>query len=1143
MARAEFPRIHGRPAQLRRLVRLISHGLLPMLAAAQALPGHAQTQAPAGSPTDVRYTPVQGSATALFPRQPGDGNEASSVLAQGAFAINAAVGRIVVEVTRNALPADGQSHVQVTIKVSGQDGQPLAGLAFVTVEHSGGRLLLPGARTDEFGPRALDADRAVPGVQVPVKDGLLTLTLIAPAEAQDVRLRVTAGNQQASGTLSFVPELRPMLGAGLVEGIVSFRHKTQINTVQRGDAFEQEIRTWSRDFNGGKASAAARAAFFLKGTISGDVLLTAAYDSDKETRARLLRDIKPDQLYAVYGDASLRSFDARSGDRLYLRIDKDKSYLLYGDFVTGDGFTQAIGQGSVASLKQRSLGAYNRTATGLRAHHEADGLSASAFAFNDSLRQVVEEFASQGSGPYGLRNSGALEGSEKLEVIVRDRQQPARIISVKPLLRLVDYSFEPFSGRILLGQFMPSVDADLNPVSLRVSYELDQGGDRFWVYGGDVQARLSDMIELGGSAVVDRNALSPYHLNSANATIRFGPRSALVAEVARSHSEVNTNPTNLNSGPGLAGQRGAISGQAWRVEFAHEDERSQARAFVGRSDPTFQNPAAPLQGGRGEAQVSGSWVVTDRVKLVGDALRSEDRNPGGGERSQASAGVRWAATERLTLEAGWRSSRETVGNLPNGSGNQPFGSGSGGSGSGLGSGVGLTSSLASGSAGGALGYGNQALDLTTGLPVISAAGLSAAMSPLPAGTRLDSDSLRLGLGYRLSERLRLGGEIEQSVAGDERRRLSLGADWQLSERSRVYGRWEHQSGWTLQNNLSATGRQTDALVIGVDSSHWRDTQVFSEYRLRDALSGRDAQIASGIRQQWDLREGLRLSTALERTQLATDRSAATSASTSASTSAVSLGLDYSADPLWRGSTRIEHRRSGDLAHTANTNERFDTTLWQVMAARKLDRDWTLLARHYALHTNYADRGDVQQDRAQLGLAWRDTDSNRVNALGKVEFKRESDASNASLGPLSSRAVIVSAHADWHPSRPWWLTGRAAAKWQTDQLEQGARSSFRAQLLSARMVYDISEHWDIGLAAALQSGQYGARQHAIGAEVGFLLRQNLWLSAGVNATGFAADRDLAAAEYTQRGAYLRLRFKFDETLFQRDDPMVNRSLAR
>jgi hypothetical protein len=169
---------------------------------------------------------------------------------------------------------------------------------------------------------------------------------------------------------------------------------------------------------------AARAAFYLKGTIRGDLLLTAAYDSDKETRARLLRDVRPDELYPVYGDASLRSFDARSGDRLYVRLDKNKSYALYGDFVTGDGFTQPLGQGAVASLKQRSLGNYNRTATGVRLHHEQGSLAGNVFAFRDTLRQVVEEIASQGSGPYGLRNNGVLEGSEKVEVIVRDRASP-----------------------------------------------------------------------------------------------------------------------------------------------------------------------------------------------------------------------------------------------------------------------------------------------------------------------------------------------------------------------------------------------------------------------------------------------------------------------------------------------------------------------------------------------------------------------------------------------------------------------------------------------------------------------------------------------------------------------------------------------
>jgi hypothetical protein len=214
-----------------------------------------------------------------------------------------------------------------------------------------------------------------------------------------------------------------------------------------------------------------------------------------------------------------------------------------------------------------------------------------------------------------------------------------------------------------------------------------------------------------------------------------------------------------------------------------------------------------------------------------------------------------------------------------------------------------------------------------------------------------------------------------------------------------------------------------------------------------------------------------------------------------------------------------------------------------MLARKLDRDWTLLARTHLLRTDYTDRGDVLQDRAQFGLAWRDTDTNRVNALGKLEFKHESDASNAALGTLKTRAVIVSTHADWHPSRPWWLTGRVAGKWQTDRLEQGVRSSFRAQMLAGRVVYDITEHWDIGLAAALQSGQLGARQKALGVEVGHLLAHNLWLSAGVNATGFAADRDLSGYEYTQRGAYLRLRFKFDETLFKRNDRGTDPSLDR
>ena len=1121
-SQALIPERAARRVAISRFLSVIA-AALPLLASAQSAP-------PAGSPSDVRYTPVSGTPSSPYPKTP-DVDSKPTLLRNDAapggidFAANAAVGRIVVEVDRDAVPADGQSPVKIVVRVFDKSGAPLKSTAFITIEHSGGRVLLPGARTDELGPRRQDADRTVPGVQLKVENGVAGFMLLAPFEAQDVRLRISAGSEEASGAISFVPELRPMVAAGLVEGIDNYRNRTTLSPVRTGDVFEREIQSWSREFNGGKANVAARTAFFLKGTIRGDLLLTAAYDSDKDTRTRLLRDIRPDELYPVYGDASIRSFDARSTARLYVRLDRDKDYVLYGDFVTGDGFTQPIGQGAVASLKQRSLGNYNRTATGLRVHKENETLTASAFAFHDSLRQVVEEFASQGSGPYGLRNNAVLEGSDKVEVIVRDRQNTTRIVSVRPLVRLVDYSFEAFSGRILLSTFLPSADENLNPVSLRVTYEVDQGGEKFWVYGGDAQVRLSPEIELGGSAVNDTNELAHYRLYSANATWKMGPKTTLVVEVARSETEINTNPTNTSTTPALAGRVGDVGGNAWRVEFAHEGEMTEARAFLGRSAPEFNNPAAPLNAGRGEGQASASYQVTDTVKLYGEAAMSEDRNPGGGERKIGGAGLRWKATERLTVDVGLRVARETIGTQGNGVSSTPFGST-----------LGLSGSIATGAGGGALGYGNQPLDPATGLPIVTpSTGLAPAVSNLAPGTRLESNTARIGLGYKLSDSITLGGEIEHDVSGDARRRYALGADYQLNERSKLYARYERQEGWAFLQGVTTTGQSANAFIFGVDSTFIKDTQVFSEYRLRDAVSGRDLQLASGVRNFWDVKEGLRLTTALEHVSV---MSGAT-----ASSNAASVGLDYTADPLWRGSTRLEVRRSGDIASTAAVNEQFTTILGQALVARKLSRDWTLLARDYLLKTDYAARGDIVQNRAQLGVAYRDTDTNRVNALAKVEWKDERDASNAAVGELKTKALILSAHADWHPSRPWWMSGRIAGKWQRDQFEQGVQSRFNAELLAGRVVYDVSENWDVGVLAAAQLGQSGAKQYATGAEVGYLLQQNLWLSAGFNVSGFKGDSDLTGYEYVQRGFYLRLRFKFDETLFQGRDKAVNPSLDR
>jgi hypothetical protein len=58
----------------------------------------------------------------------------------------------------------------------------------------------------------------------------------------------------------------------------------------------------------------------------------------------------------------------------------------------------------------------------------------------------------------------------------------------------------------------------------------------------------------------------------------------------------------------------------------------------------------------------------------------------------------------------------------------------------------------------------------------------------------------------------------------------------------------------------------------------------------------------------------------------------------------------------------------------------------------------------------------------------------------------------------------------------------------------------------------------------------SKQYGVGVELGYLVASNLWVSAGYNVFGYK-DADMAGADYTVKGPYVRLRYKFDESLFE------------
>jgi outer membrane protein OmpA-like peptidoglycan-associated protein len=242
-----------------------------------------------------------------------------------------------------------------------------------------------------------------------------------------------------------------------------------------------------------------------------------------------------------------------------------------------------------------------------------------------------------------------------------------------------------------------------------------------------------------------------------------------------------------------------------------------------------------------------------------------------------------------------------------------------------------------------------------------------------------------------------------------------------------------------------------------------------------------------------------------------------------SATALGGGLEYN-ERLWSGSARLEWRQL-DKASADTTDTSTESWMNTLSLARKIDDSWTGLFKNYLLVTDSQARsGEQVQNRFQVGAAYRPAKLNNFDALLRYENKYER---NSELAPTEQRFVnLLSANGNYHPSRPWWLNARVAAK-SVDERLAGVDSNYQAFMGSGRIIYDVTSKVDVGLmASVLWSPQGRARQYAYGAELGYIVQKNVWASVGYNFSGFT-DRDLTGSDYTMEGLYVRLRMKFDE----------------
>lgn len=282
-----------------------------------------------------------------------------------------------------------------------------------------------------------------------------------------------------------------------------------------------------------------RLAFYLKGKIKGKYLLTAQMDTREQQLDEifsgihrkdpdsLFRRLDPDHYYPVYGDDSTTVADVNTQGRMYVRLEWDRSDVVWGNYETG--FTG------------NELGQYSRGLYGAKATYD----SLEVTAFDDSKTHISgfvseaqtalghSEFLGTGGSLYYLRHRDVLPGSDKLRIEIRD-PDTNRVIDQQTLTREIDYEIDEIQGRVILSkpllqtseQSAPSLitdgplDGNITVLIADYEYLPDNFDPDNLVTGLRGKHWFGDHVALGATYVDEGRDTEDYQLGGVDVTLK-----------------------------------------------------------------------------------------------------------------------------------------------------------------------------------------------------------------------------------------------------------------------------------------------------------------------------------------------------------------------------------------------------------------------------------------------------------------------------------------------------------------------------------------------------------------------------------------------------------------------------------------------
>jgi uncharacterized repeat protein (TIGR01451 family) len=420
------------------------------------------------------------------------------------------------------------------------------------------------------------------------KDGLVKITLEPTTQSGEVKVTLPLMNGEQIVKAYLVSPKRDWIIVGFAEGTVG--HNTLSSKFEALD----ENSVSKGIYSDGKVS------FFAKGQVKGEWLLTMAYDSEKETGEKdssLFQTIDPQKYYTVYGDTSSQGFEAASREKLYLKLERDEFYVLFGDYNT--------------NLSDTRLSSYTRALTGIKSEYHDETYDVVLFGSESNQAFIHDEMRGNGTtGPYSLSRRNILMNSEKVVIETRDRFHSEKIIESRELARHSDYQIDYINGTITFRESVAEHDPALNNIYIITKYESFDEDDLSITYGGRVVKKIDKDLEVGVTHISEGKAGGKAELTGADATLKITNNTVVYAEVA--HSKESDNSVNAQ-------------GNAFLAEIQHRGEKYDVKAYAEKTGKDFGiRQGSGAENGTEKIGVLGNYHINKQLSLNASTFEQKD---------------------------------------------------------------------------------------------------------------------------------------------------------------------------------------------------------------------------------------------------------------------------------------------------------------------------------------------------------------------------------------------------------------------------------------------------------------------------------------------------------------------------------------